>query len=493
VTERIQSGIHPDADQMSLFLEGAATEPERARMLEHLAHCAACREMVFLAQGAEARPAAALEEPRRDRWWTGRWMPFGLAGAALAFLLALVIYMRQPVAPVGKGQMAGVQQPANPVIGPRAVAPEANQRLQPSVESGKGPVRSTDRLTAPVRKPSPAVASGSGGGMGAGIYQAAPAASSTASNEVVTEDARGNSLRFPENTAGAAPAGQAGATVPASPVPQQQAAQAPPSAAPQAEPAATQMNSVVAGLVVAGRNHGALQILHDQGAREGMGEVSGVVTDASGAVIARATVSLRSAADQTGREAVREVATAEDGRFRIGDVIAGRYELRVSARGFMTTSEPLELKSRDVAMLEPVLRAGSESETVTVEANNSAVETQQVEATDSNVVQVENLPGGVVGIDRVDIGDRVLTLDKSGNLYLSRNAGKSWKKIKPKWTGRPARLRILVNIETGQLGTTGVNKPKAAGAQAFWLMTDTGAVWTSKDGKHWRAGADGNP
>jgi ribonuclease HI len=476
VTQRLQSGIHPDADQMSVFLEGAATEQERARMLEHLAHCATCREMVFLAQGAETdlRPAAALEEPRRARWWTGRGMPFGLAGAALAFAVALVLFLRQPVAHVDNRQMAGVQQPATPEIEPRAEATAPQPPAQPSSHA--------DRLAAPARMAPRVRGSGSGGGLGAGIYQAAPPAPSTDANEVVMQDARGNSLRFPENTAGAAPAGQAGAKVQAIPVPQQQEA-----TAPQAAPAAAQGYS--SGPVLTGRNLGTLQLQHDQGASEGMGEVSGVVTDPSGAAIARASVSLRSAADQ----AVREVATGEDGRFRIAKVPAGRYELRVSARGFMASSEPLELKSRDVAMLEPVLRVGSESQTVTVEANNASLQTNQAEVSGAVMALEEKLPGGAAGVARVAIGDRVLVVDAAGHLYLSKNAGKSWKKIKPKWTGKAALLAVAPVTEKDAAGTVDAVKGKAVGSrQVFELTTDAGAVWTSDDGKHWRARADGN-
>jgi Carboxypeptidase regulatory-like domain len=462
---------------MSVFLESAATEQERARMLEHLAHCAACREMVFLAQGAETelRPAAALEEPRRTRWWTGRWMPVGLAGAALAFLVALVIYMRQPVAPVGGGQVATVQRPETPV----------NEPHPPAVQGGDAG-RSSDRLGAPARVAPRGVASGSGGGMGAGIYQAAPAAPSPAvsMNEQVMQDARGNSLRVPENTTAAALAGQAVAKLHGVRVPQQQAVPAP--QAPQGGPTAAQ--SCSSG-PMAGQNVAALQILHDQGTSEGMSEVRGVVTDASGAAIARATVSLRSATDQ----AVREVATAEDGRFRIADVIAGRYELRVTARGFMTASEPLELKSRDVAMLEPVLRVGSESQTVTVEAGNAPMETSQAEVSGAISALEEKLPGGVAGVAHASIGDRMLAVDAAGHLYLSRNAGKSWKKIKPNWTGKAAQVAVAQRAEKDATGTVDTVKGKAAGnRQVFELTTDAGAVWTSEDGKHWRARADGH-
>ena len=45
-----QLGIHPDADQLSVFVEGAATSTEHERMLAHLAECAECRKAVFFMQ-----------------------------------------------------------------------------------------------------------------------------------------------------------------------------------------------------------------------------------------------------------------------------------------------------------------------------------------------------------------------------------------------------------------------------------------------------------
>ncbi len=143
---------------MSIFLEGAAAEHERVQMLEHLAHCAACREMVFLVQGAEIelRPVVASERPGLGSWGRRWWMPVGLAGAVLAFGLVVVIYMHWPVAPVRNGQMAGVQAPAA-VNGPRGEATPPRPPAQPSGQA--------DRLAAPARVAPRGVGSGSGGGI----------------------------------------------------------------------------------------------------------------------------------------------------------------------------------------------------------------------------------------------------------------------------------------------------------------------------------------
>jgi hypothetical protein len=483
VTQRPQTGVHPDADQISTFLEGAATEQECAEMLDHLAHCAACREMVFLARGAEEemRPAATPEGPRPADWWRRLWMPIGLVGAAVALSLALVSYLRKPAAPVGNHEMATVQQPANPVNGAQDGIKQKQGSPQP-VQSG-----SPGQLAVPARKPSPAVGYGSGAGMGG--QMAPPPLPAFAMNDQAIDAARGNMARFSEGAAKAAPKTpvpvlNAPRSLPNPAAPRPQAA--PASQAPAGGPTATQAYSQSQGFVT-GRNLGALQILHGQGIGDGLGEVSGVVTDASGAAIPRASVSLRGAPDGT----VREVAAGLDGRFRISDVPAGRYELRVSAPGFMVASEPLELKSRDVAMLDSVLQVGAATQTVTVEANSAQLQTSEAGVSAASMVRDEKLPGGGAPVAKVVMGDRMLAVDAAGNLYLSRNAGKSWKKIKAQWPGKAAHLAVAPAHEAAASETVAV-KGKAGNRQAFELTTDAGAVWTSEDGKHWRQRADGD-
>ena len=59
MNRNFQLGEHPDADQFSVFVEGAASPWERERMLAHLAECEACRKAVFVMQPhEETQPAA---------------------------------------------------------------------------------------------------------------------------------------------------------------------------------------------------------------------------------------------------------------------------------------------------------------------------------------------------------------------------------------------------------------------------------------------------
>jgi len=79
-----KEAVHPDAGALTEFLERSLGEGERSQVLEHLAHCADCREIVLL-----ALPEAALETEVRPgfskRWLS--WPTLRWAAAAACLLL----------------------------------------------------------------------------------------------------------------------------------------------------------------------------------------------------------------------------------------------------------------------------------------------------------------------------------------------------------------------------------------------------------------------
>ena len=61
---------HPDADLLTAFAEQSLGESERTRVMEHLARCSDCREVVALALPAnEAVAVAATSRPSRGGWF----------------------------------------------------------------------------------------------------------------------------------------------------------------------------------------------------------------------------------------------------------------------------------------------------------------------------------------------------------------------------------------------------------------------------------------
>jgi hypothetical protein len=157
------------------------------------------------------------------------------------------------------------------------------------------------------------------------------------------------------------------------------------------------------------------------------------------------------------------------------------------------------LNPSQLAMLQPVLDIGTASEQVTVEAGAQAVNTE--DAALSQNVDARAVGGNAAGLPHnvyarvfggngeghsVSHGKRFLSLDSTGNLFLSRNEGKKWKKIRPQWTGKAVRIEL-----TPAYRSEAPPKPEkdtlgqASEVAVFLLTTDAGAVWTSKDGAHW--------
>lgn len=98
MSEHFQPGQHPDADQLSAFLDDALAPHERQETLTHLAQCDDCRSLVFLAQEAAVDDAPAAEfipqsSPVRKPWFSG-WTLAWPAAALLACLVIATVYTR---------------------------------------------------------------------------------------------------------------------------------------------------------------------------------------------------------------------------------------------------------------------------------------------------------------------------------------------------------------------------------------------------------------
>src|SRR5207253_2673432 len=95
------------------------------------------------------------------------------------------------------------------------------------------------------------------------------------------------------------------------------------------------------------------------------GEVTGRVTDPSGAVIPGASVALTN----VNTNAVRNVVTTEAGAYTFPSIPPGLYRLRTELAGFKAAvSEPFEVQVQQVVRLDMVLQLGQISETVEVAA-----------------------------------------------------------------------------------------------------------------------------
>src|SRR5260370_17958304 len=150
LNRNLQPGIHPDADQLSVFVEGAATAREQEKMLAHLAECAECRKAVFLMQPHEEPQRVTAT---REKGWMWRWLvPVGLLAAALACgLIAVLVYIRPHGAPESPQQMASVRPPESERPG-TTVAPATNaeaDRVAPTGNLERGAAKSESERPAP--------------------------------------------------------------------------------------------------------------------------------------------------------------------------------------------------------------------------------------------------------------------------------------------------------------------------------------------------------
>ena len=117
------------------------------------------------------------------------------------------------------------------------------------------------------------------------------------------------------------------------------------------------------------------------------GGVVGTVTDASGAVVAKASVTL----SNPETNASFSVTTSDSGQYSFPSVPPGNYQLSVKAQGFRTASFPGLTVSVNKSVNVPVkLQVGAASETVEVQAT-AQVELQTTDAQLGNIISRESI------------------------------------------------------------------------------------------------------
>ena len=96
---------HLDADSLSAFVEGVLPEHERVACLAHLAECAQCRAVAYLAEEPVTAPVA-----EKASWWERWFVPAAALTAAAAGVVVLSISLRvEP--PLAKSPVAALTAP----------------------------------------------------------------------------------------------------------------------------------------------------------------------------------------------------------------------------------------------------------------------------------------------------------------------------------------------------------------------------------------------
>ena len=136
MSQTLQPGHHPDADQLSAFAEQALPAHEREATLAHLAVCAECRAVVALSLPAIEELPAPAPKPARRPWFSG-WGLAIPAAVAVAALTVVVVYVYRAASTRSSAgappQMAvtSLPPPSEPVGQPARSAPAAAPRSAP--------------------------------------------------------------------------------------------------------------------------------------------------------------------------------------------------------------------------------------------------------------------------------------------------------------------------------------------------------------------------
>ncbi len=131
-----------------------------------------------------------------------------------------------------------------------------------------------------------------------------------------------------------------------------------------------------------------LRLERNDGSPNGVAEITGIVSDPTGAVVPRAEIRLI----ETAAGKVHLLASGQDGRFALAELNPGPFEIQVSSPGFMRAARGFSLKEGDRAIFSVVLNVGAVTETVTVEAAAPVINTESAMVSPRRAMKVSSTP-----------------------------------------------------------------------------------------------------
>ena len=140
VQQRLQGpakpGVHPDPDLLTAFAEKSLNDRERARLLQHLAECSDCREVLSLAMSEIQTPLAP--GPQRSSWLSWPVLRWGALAACVVVVSAAVTLHYEHQEPLRS-------------VAEKVPAPPPDLRLEDNVAGQAG-----QKLAANIAVPAPA-------------------------------------------------------------------------------------------------------------------------------------------------------------------------------------------------------------------------------------------------------------------------------------------------------------------------------------------------
>jgi Carboxypeptidase regulatory-like domain/Putative zinc-finger len=373
MSEILQAGQHPDADQLNAFIEHTLPAHEQQQTLAHLADCPACRQIVALSL-PPADTSPALEPAVRHRW------QFAWAGIpAFAALILVILFVRNGERRVQQesvpAQVADAAKPAAPEVESappevardeaRAQAPLARraQRKQGSAAATQPPARTNDGVMTGVM----------GGVLGGialqptqpatrGSWFAASANPLPSRLPVLSMASHGDQRIVIDTDHHLFLSDDEGRNWKAVPSPWKGRA----------------VGIALSSRVSSASEAPALKMSFRPAAATDA-TLSGTITDPTGAVVPGATV----VATNPAAELVRNAATDNRGQFRMEGLVPGSYRIEAHATGFETESFSAEVAPAQQAVADVRLRVGSASQTVAVDVAAVPLETLPAKSKDS--------------------------------------------------------------------------------------------------------------
>jgi hypothetical protein len=127
-----QLEFHPDAESLNAFAEKALPVREREQVVAHLAGCSRCRQVIFVAQQADADLEMTAAPVARTAWRSGSWLSgwrlAWIPAVALAGVVGLVFLVQGRHGETGT-EMARVSPQSVPQAEGNATKPAAKERV----------------------------------------------------------------------------------------------------------------------------------------------------------------------------------------------------------------------------------------------------------------------------------------------------------------------------------------------------------------------------
>ncbi len=542
VRERLKAAApavnHPDADLLTAFAEDSLPGVERDGVLEHLARCGACRDIVALAL-PEAEAVQTTVRPSPSGWlaWPALRWGFVVAGViAIAIASFSVLQLRRhseftamALKPSAGPEMAD-NQPKKDIAQFVAPAPAEKQENKEKLQVPAAPAfdDSADGANAIVieKKSAPRAVEVPEGGVsaqtksGANIFRGttiggplphgprlanqwqqtnaaqsqipAPAMPQEFAKQQHAEADFHENGRIATTSAAASGVGAGPATVLAQNQPAPQASSGDVSTyLSRAKPLA----SGAAGGINIQPNRDPLTVPFAPG------QIAGYVVDPTGAGVSNARITITAANARATAAAV----TNSQGAWLIAGLPSGSYKAQAEAPGFRTTVRDLNYDAGQPSMYSFTLSPGSVSETVEVTAQ-APLQAETSSASTSPIADRESgqLPMNGRDLKQMDVlsarGPRWSIT--AGALQRSFDQGQTWQTVdvnsSSALSANASSLQIAAKTSRAKAKDKGADKAlppnatpptfralAAAGADV-WVGGSAGALYHSQDaGNHW--------